>query len=211
MSVAGQVIISGAIGGTAEALGGGKFANGAVTGAYVMMFNHLHNEMEQRKQERQIERALTSAGVVFKGLESGMKASYLSLDQMRDVMIASGKPTAKIEALLMRDATIGGVARIGGHLLFWGQAGYDAYHGFFVDFSIENTPLRIANIAASRMLTYGGPKSKVIAVTYFLGKEAFQIINISLEQDLIRAKPYYTAPLQNFSPGLSPSPFIWNW
>ncbi|TVR83083.1 MAG: hypothetical protein EA412_01060 [Chitinophagaceae bacterium] len=44
MSVAGQVIISGAIGGTAEALGGGKFANGAVTGAYVMMFNHLMNE-----------------------------------------------------------------------------------------------------------------------------------------------------------------------
>jgi hypothetical protein len=36
-----QVIMSAAIGGTAEALGGGKFANGAVTGAYVMMFNHL--------------------------------------------------------------------------------------------------------------------------------------------------------------------------
>jgi hypothetical protein len=29
------------IGGTAEALGGGKFANGAVTGAFVMAFNHL--------------------------------------------------------------------------------------------------------------------------------------------------------------------------
>ena len=41
MSVAGQVVMSAAIGGTAEALGGGKFANGAVTGAYVMMFNHM--------------------------------------------------------------------------------------------------------------------------------------------------------------------------
>jgi len=30
--------------GTAEKLGGGKFANGAVTGAYVMMFNHLQYE-----------------------------------------------------------------------------------------------------------------------------------------------------------------------
>ncbi len=30
---------SAAIGGTANALGGGKFANGAVTGAYVMMFD----------------------------------------------------------------------------------------------------------------------------------------------------------------------------
>jgi hypothetical protein len=36
---------SATIGGTAEALGGGKFADGAVTVAYVMMFNHLHNEM----------------------------------------------------------------------------------------------------------------------------------------------------------------------
>jgi hypothetical protein len=35
-----KIMISAAIGGTAEALGGGKFANGAVTGAYVMMLNH---------------------------------------------------------------------------------------------------------------------------------------------------------------------------
>jgi len=41
MSGAEKIAISAAIGGTAEALGGGKFANGAVTGAYVMMFNHL--------------------------------------------------------------------------------------------------------------------------------------------------------------------------
>ncbi len=41
MSGAEKIAISAAIGGTAEALGGGKFANGAVTGAYVMMFNHM--------------------------------------------------------------------------------------------------------------------------------------------------------------------------
>ena len=29
------------VGGTASALGGGKFANGAVTGAYTMLFNHI--------------------------------------------------------------------------------------------------------------------------------------------------------------------------
>jgi hypothetical protein len=44
MNAGTQVIMSAAIGGTAEALGGGKFANGAVTGAYVMMFNHLMTE-----------------------------------------------------------------------------------------------------------------------------------------------------------------------
>lgn len=36
-----RVILSAAIGGTVEKLGGGKFANGAVTGAYVMVLNHL--------------------------------------------------------------------------------------------------------------------------------------------------------------------------
>lgn len=41
MSGAGKIVVSAAIGGTAEALGGGKFSNGAVTGAYVMMLNHL--------------------------------------------------------------------------------------------------------------------------------------------------------------------------
>ncbi|NOU45787.1 MAG: hypothetical protein HOO86_01850 [Bacteroidales bacterium] len=36
-----KITLSAVIGGTAESLGGGKFANGAVTGAYVMMLNHL--------------------------------------------------------------------------------------------------------------------------------------------------------------------------
>jgi RHS repeat-associated protein len=41
MSKGAQVALAAVIGGTAEALGGGKFSNGAVTGAYVMMLNHL--------------------------------------------------------------------------------------------------------------------------------------------------------------------------
>ena len=41
MSTADKIVLSSVIGGTAEALGGGKFANGAVTGAFVMAFNHL--------------------------------------------------------------------------------------------------------------------------------------------------------------------------
>jgi hypothetical protein len=41
LSAAPRLLRTGQVGGTAEALGGGKFANGAVTGAYVMMFNHL--------------------------------------------------------------------------------------------------------------------------------------------------------------------------
>jgi len=41
--------MSAVIGGTAEKLGGGKFANGAVTGAYVMMFNHLATQHQNQK------------------------------------------------------------------------------------------------------------------------------------------------------------------
>ncbi|MCK9271842.1 MAG: hypothetical protein WC271_16040 [Bacteroidales bacterium] len=41
MDIGSKIALSAALGGTAEVLGGGKFANGAVTGAYVMMFNHL--------------------------------------------------------------------------------------------------------------------------------------------------------------------------
>jgi hypothetical protein len=54
MSKGAQVAMSAAIGGTAEKLGGGKFANGAVTGAYVMMFNHLHGEVRASARERRM-------------------------------------------------------------------------------------------------------------------------------------------------------------
>jgi hypothetical protein len=50
-----KIMISAAIGGTAEALGGGKFANGAVTGAYVMMLNHiLSHHQERARQELEV-------------------------------------------------------------------------------------------------------------------------------------------------------------
>jgi len=45
MGSVGSMVFGAAIGGTAEALGGGKFANGAITGAYVGLFNHaMHQE-----------------------------------------------------------------------------------------------------------------------------------------------------------------------
>ena len=40
-STAGKVLASSVVGGTASVLGGGKFANGAVTGSFVMLFNHM--------------------------------------------------------------------------------------------------------------------------------------------------------------------------
>ncbi|MDR0969398.1 MAG: hypothetical protein LBM67_02520 [Lentimicrobiaceae bacterium] len=51
MSAGSQVALSAVLGGTAEALGGGKFANGAITGAFVMLFNHLQHEGQNKKLE----------------------------------------------------------------------------------------------------------------------------------------------------------------
>jgi len=48
-SASAQIAMSAVIGGTVEKLGGGKFANGAVTGAYVMMFNHLATHHQNQK------------------------------------------------------------------------------------------------------------------------------------------------------------------
>ena len=50
-SPAGRVLASSVIGGTASVLGGGKFANGAVTGAYVMLFNHMQHPEDPPKTE----------------------------------------------------------------------------------------------------------------------------------------------------------------
>jgi len=45
--------IGAAIGGTAESLGGGKFANGAITGAFVALFNHgMHLEELQEVTDK---------------------------------------------------------------------------------------------------------------------------------------------------------------
>ncbi len=52
MTFAEKTVISATIGGTAEALGGGKFANGAVTGAYVMMLNHLGDHGDDNNKEQ---------------------------------------------------------------------------------------------------------------------------------------------------------------
>jgi hypothetical protein len=57
MSTADKIVLSSVIGDTAEALGGGKFANGAVTGAFVMAFNHLedHGDHGDHGDEKQFD------------------------------------------------------------------------------------------------------------------------------------------------------------
>jgi RHS repeat-associated protein len=60
------VVASAVVGGTASALGGGKFANGAITGAYVMMFNALMHEKggPQKGNNAQNEKGSTGVGFI---------------------------------------------------------------------------------------------------------------------------------------------------
>ena len=46
MGRVGMIVTNAVVGGTAEELGGGKFANGAMTSAYSMMFNDLMHSPE---------------------------------------------------------------------------------------------------------------------------------------------------------------------
>jgi hypothetical protein len=90
MSTSAQITISAAIGGTAEALGGGKpacrsgnagrFANGAVTGAFVMAYNHLHDEKVRKELQNRLQKALEQ-----------QHSYYHNMDPF-DVMV--GKPFA---------------------------------------------------------------------------------------------------------------------
>ena len=56
LAIAERTVFSAAIGGTAPELGGGKFANGAVTAAFLRLYND-ENIAEQMKQEYEGERA----------------------------------------------------------------------------------------------------------------------------------------------------------
>ena len=51
LKAGGLLAVQCVVGGTISELGGGNFANGAVTAAFAFMFNHLKHDMMLRKQE----------------------------------------------------------------------------------------------------------------------------------------------------------------
>ena len=96
----GRVVASSIVGGTASALDGGKFANGAITGAYVMLFNHnMHDDSEGESaldKNSVSETKVVTMGddgdagtkillelAVGKGLFNGIKQAFNLLKMMR--------------------------------------------------------------------------------------------------------------------------------
>lgn len=79
-------LVGAVTGGTAEALGGGKFANGAVTGAFVGMFNHgFHRSpvlTKERKERiaKQFSSKISSAAKDANEYNSGNARDYLGFE-----------------------------------------------------------------------------------------------------------------------------------
>jgi hypothetical protein len=88
MDIGSKVALSAALGGTAEALGGGKFANGAVTGAYVMMFNHL---MEQGQENKRNKNGM--AGEWDWSKMNDNERAQVIVDNMKEWDFTNGDPT----------------------------------------------------------------------------------------------------------------------
>ncbi len=84
MSIGDKVIISAPIGGTAEALGGGKFSNGAVTGAFVYLLNHANHERAkaQEKKASYIMKAYAAYLHTMPGILQGAVAVYGDIGAM---------------------------------------------------------------------------------------------------------------------------------
>jgi len=81
--IAARTAIASAIGGTAEVLGGGKFGNGAVTGAFVHLFNHeMHRNDFNAGMSERYERAEKVAN--FLGLVEDMINDYKIDDELQE-------------------------------------------------------------------------------------------------------------------------------
>jgi RHS repeat-associated protein len=208
MSGAGKIAISAAIGGTAEALGGGKFANGAVTGAYVMALNHMEHEIlaKQREQARTkiIADIANFTGLSTTVIENAMKFAYVTTDQLRDELLAAGHSTKQVDEVISRSATTGGIARIGSRLLFYGQVGYSIYN-IWTNPTGSNIALQGADILFGGLATYGGLPGVGIAAAYWLGKESIIMAQKSLQQGIVKPNPNMT---WNYVGGLMPVPLI---
>src|SRR5690606_29270166 len=85
----GKIIAAAVVGGTISEIGGGKFANGAVTGAYQMMFN----EMMHQPKEKAVGRGGETWGKMY--INSNVSGDMNSMDGHAWIRLesANGKTT----------------------------------------------------------------------------------------------------------------------
>lgn len=151
------------IGGTVSEIGGGKFANGAVTGAFTMLFNDLHGKMQQKNLERQLESKLKSIqiGESISGKELGEALGNpdISLGVSKATRVNKTKfsfertLTAKISGLLKEDSylkitrstlIISGVSEPVFRIQISGYSDFLLKQGALPDFYLNNNDIIIS-------------------------------------------------------------------
>lgn len=93
---AGSVVANAVVSGTVSEIGGGKFANGAVTGAFAMMFNDMMHQGQKKIRD------ISKKGLVFTG-----KNKKLVRKEAYEFMIKRSKETGnEIAAAVLEDGNV---------------------------------------------------------------------------------------------------------
>ena len=141
MSRAVKVAANAVIGGTAEELGGGKFANGAITGAFSMLFNDLMHQEPPEKEKKD----MWKIGELTYASDEALK-QYIAIvagESGNDLLEAAGIGSVIMNRLNLKKATLTGdfVSLIGG------VAQYDAIGGKIYNEILNSTWEQILNPA----------------------------------------------------------------
>lgn len=188
-----------------------KFANGAITGAFVVLFNDLLHQRPEKDNKRDIliERISVLTGATLYEIENIMTREFLSLDKLRDIFISEGYDLKQIDNILGKTAKTGGFARIGSRLLFFGSIGYTAFN-VMQEPNYQNIIIGTADIAFTYIGTYGGAYGLGICLVYFAGKEIMVYTFECYKAGILK---YNKNMMNNYVGGLAPIPYNFksNW
>ena len=116
-------------GGTASAIGGGKFANGAMSGAFIMLFNDLKGTMLNKARDSAVD---TGSKKVFESLGINKSMTNILGDGVKG--LAGGAVAGTAVAGFPVGTIAGGILGIGGGLVTGA-----ALESFGINSFIENT------------------------------------------------------------------------
>ena len=139
----GRTVIMGVVGGTASALGGGKFANGAVSGAFVHMFNGEFDTLGKA-----LKGLWSKKGQIVSDTGKGLKGYLHGYRQVRDNAPWYARGILKVG---MTGVEMGATAGLAPELQFV----YNANSGVWMD-TIPTSPIGALSYGAAELTGYDG-------------------------------------------------------
>ena len=168
LKAGGQLAVQCVVGGTISELGGGNFANGAVTAAFAFMFNHLKHDMMLRKQEIEKDGKLSFSEALSwykhgQGEDINVEANKLDLDQFIDSeCFIEGKktsiqllPTGYYESQRLTDSQIMQGLVYGSITIEYRGNGLFKIHPDFYDFDWHSNPNNNLKVWTRNVFTLG--------------------------------------------------------